>query len=107
MSKTKFLFVCTLNLQRSPTAESLFENHEKFEAKSAGTDTFAVKPISKQVIEWANIIFCMENIHKNFIIENFPEAKNKEIINLNIPDIYYRGDSKLIKVLKDKLKEYL
>ena len=107
MSKTKFLFVCTLNLQRSPTAEGLFENHERFEAKSCGIDILSEKQINEEIINWADIIFCMENIHKNFIIENFLEAKNKEIISLNIPDIYYRGDSKLIKVLKDKLKEYL
>ncbi|MCH8945838.1 MAG: phosphotyrosine protein phosphatase [Nanoarchaeota archaeon] len=107
MPKTKLLFVCILNLQRSPTAESLFKNHEKFEAKSCGIDILAEKQISKQIIEWANIIFCMEDIHKNFILENFPEMRNKKIIVFNIPDVYYRNDPKLVEVLRDKLKKYL
>ena len=105
--KTKLLFVCILNLQRSPTAESLFENHKKFEAKSCGIDVFAEKQISKQAVEWADIIFCMEDIHKNFIVKNFPQTQNKEIIVFNIPDVYYRNDPELIRILKEKLKKYL
>ena len=105
--KTKLLFVCLLNLQRSPTAESLFKNHEKSEAKSCGIGVFAEKQISKRAVEWADIIFCMEDLHKDFILENFPESQNKKIIVFNIPDIYYRDDSELIKILRDKLKGYL
>ena len=106
MPKTKLLFVCILNLQRSPTAESLFENYENYEAKSCGIDISAEKQISKQAVEWADIIFCMEDIHKNFIVKNFPQAQNKEIIVFNIPDIYYRDDPELIRILKEKLKKY-
>lgn len=105
--KKKLLFVCLLNLQRSPTAESLFKNHEKCKAKSCGIGVFAEKQISKQAVEWADIIFCMEDLHKDFILENFPESQNKKIIILSIPDIYYRDDSELIKILRAKLKIYL
>ena len=107
MKFSKFLFVCTLNLQRSPTAESFFNNHKKFEVKSCEIGIFAEKQISKQAVEWADIVFCMEDIHKDFILENFPEAQTKKIIIFNIPDIYYRDDPELIKILRDKLKEYL
>lgn len=107
MKKTKLLFVCILNLQRSPTAEGLFKNHENYEAKSAGIDISAVKIISKQAVEWADIIFCMEDIHKNFILENFSEVQNKKIIILSIPDVYYRNNPELVEILKDKLKRYL
>tara|TARA_Y100000296_G_scaffold69835_1_gene83995 strand:+ start:67 stop:387 length:321 start_codon:yes stop_codon:yes gene_type:complete len=105
--KTKLLFVCILNLQRSPTAEDLFKNHENYEAKSCGINISAVKIISKQAVEWADIIFCMEDIHKNFILENFSEAQNKKIIVFNIPDVYYRDDPELVVILRDKLKKYL
>ena len=107
MPKTKLLFVCTLNLQRSPTAESLFKNHEKSEAKSCGIGTFAEKQISKQVVKWADIIFCMEDLHKNFIVENFHEIKKKKIIVFNIPDVYYRNDPRLVGILIGKLRKYL
>lgn len=107
MKKKKLLFVCSANLQRSPTAEELFENNEKFEAKSAGTDVFAVNPLTNKTINWADVIFCMEGFHKDFILENFPEANEKEMINLDIPDIYYRNDPELIRILTRKLKRWL
>ena len=107
MKKKKLLFVCSANLQRSPTAESLFENNEKYEAKSAGTDVFAINPLTHKTINWADVIFCMEGFHKDFILENFQEANEKEIINLDISDIYYRNDPELIEILKEKLKKYL
>jgi hypothetical protein len=35
--KTKFLFVCSRNQWRSPTAETLFKNYPRYIARSAGT----------------------------------------------------------------------
>lgn len=34
--KTKLLFLCSANMDRSPAAEALFEGSTEFEAKSAG-----------------------------------------------------------------------
>ena len=106
--KIKLLFVCILNLQRSPTAESLFDNNEKYEAESCGIDIFAKKQINEKVIKWADIIFCMENIHKKFILERFPkESKGKKIIVLDIPDVYFRDDPELREILAEKLDNWL
>ena len=106
--KIKLLFVCILNLQRSPTAESLFDNNEKYEAESVGISELASKKISKSSVRWADIIFCMENIHKEFILEKFPkEAKGKKIIVLDIPDIYFRNDPELRGILAEKLDHWL
>ena len=49
----------------------------------------------------------MEKNHKDYIESNFQKLMKKEIIILNIPDVYYRNDPELIKILKEKLKEYL
>ncbi len=103
----RILFVCNANLQRSPTAESLFEdsNHE---AKSVGIHPLAQTSITKQSVEWADEIFVMENFQKDFILQRFSkQVKNKPIHVLNIPDVYYRDDPQLIKILKEKLKDYL
>ncbi len=105
--KKKLLFICTANWQRSPTAEALFKNSRNYEAKSAGTSPIAERPITSQAIKWADIIFCMEDLHKNYILENFPEAKNKKIIILNLPNIYLKNDPELVIILKEKLKKYL
>lgn len=102
----KLLFVCTENLQRSPTAALLFKK-TKHLVKSAGISLTAEKRLTKQAIIWADIIFVMEDMHKKYILDNFPEAKDKEIKVLNIPDIYMKNNPELIKILKEKLKEFL
>ncbi|MBS3081222.1 phosphotyrosine protein phosphatase [Candidatus Pacearchaeota archaeon] len=104
------LFVCTYNLQRSPTAEDIINNspyhNTKYNAKSAGISSIAKVKITKQSIEWSDMIFVMEHIHKEFLLKNFPGAK-KKIIVLDIPDMYLRNDPYLINLLKEKLKRYL
>ncbi|MBD3229617.1 MAG: hypothetical protein GF329_15660 [Candidatus Lokiarchaeota archaeon] len=54
----KLLFVCTANHDRSPTAEQLFkENHE---TKSAGIIKWSPTILNKDLIDWADKIFCMQ-----------------------------------------------
>jgi len=102
----RVLFVCTGNIDRSPTAESLLKEKESFEVKSAGTWMHARNRISKALIEWADLIFVMENHHKNVILSISPEAEEKVIV-LDIPDIYRRNDPELIEILKEKLTKHL
>ena len=107
--KTKLLFVCTANLDRSPAAESLFKDSDKYEAKSCGISPLAEIKVTKQAILWADEIFVMEPLHKRFLLENFPdELKNKpEIIILDVNNEYARNDSELEKLLRVKLVDLL
>jgi len=59
----KVLFVCTVNRFRSKTAEEIFKS--KFNVKSAGTSELANTPLSRELLEWADYIFVMEESHKN------------------------------------------
>jgi predicted protein tyrosine phosphatase len=103
----KLLFVCTANIDRSPTGEDIFRGQPGFEVKSAGTDDdYAATPISKELIEWADIIFCMEKHHRSKVMKKSPKAANKTVV-LDIPDIYARGDPELVKLLKDKVSKHL
>ncbi|RLI13114.1 phosphotyrosine protein phosphatase [Candidatus Bathyarchaeota archaeon] len=102
----RVLFVCTGNMDRSPTAESLLSSKKNFEVKSAGTWIHARNKISKDLIEWADVIFVMEDYHKDVILDICPEADNKVIV-LGIPDIYERNDPRLIEILKKKIAEHL
>lgn len=79
---------------------------EDFDVKSAGTWMYARKRVSKALIEWADIIFVMENYHKDAILSISPEAKEKVIV-LNIPDMYRRNDPRLVEILRKKLMEHL
>jgi predicted protein tyrosine phosphatase len=99
----KVLFVCSANMDRSPTAENLFNKICGFQAKSAGTATYARIKITQNLIEWADIIIPMEEKHKAAIIEIVAEAKNK-IRVLNIPDIYHYEQPELVTILQKELQ---
>jgi predicted protein tyrosine phosphatase len=103
MKKIKLLFLCSANMDRSPCAESLFEGSEKYEAKSAGLSELAEKKVSKEAIQWADVIFVMDERneqHKSILLKNFPEAKKKYIIILNISNKLCRYDKELERLLK-------
>ncbi|MBS7634347.1 phosphotyrosine protein phosphatase [Candidatus Bathyarchaeota archaeon] len=102
----RVLFVCTANIDRSPTAEALLKNLGEFEVQSAGIWFNARRRISESLIDWADIIFAMEDHHKEAILNLKPDAENKMVV-LNIPDIYPKNDPELIKILKMKLSESL
>lgn len=106
MKKKNVLFVCTGNINRSKTAEELFKNWERLEVKSAGIYWAASTPLSRELIDWANIIFVMEELHYNYIANWFPDALKKVVI-LGIKDIYITNDPELIKILKKNVPPYL
>lgn len=108
--KKHLLFICSGGLDRSPTAESLFENNPKFEAKSCGIyPLFLSSTLTRENLRWADYIFCMEHEHKADILERFPEIlrEKPEIIVLNISNKYVRTNPELARLLKIKLKEWL
>ena len=103
----KLLFVCSANIDRSPTGEDIFKDQLGFEVKSAGTEiAYATTPISEELIEWADVIFCMESHHRSSVLKINRKAANKTVV-LDIPDVYHRGDPELVKLLKNKLSKHL
>lgn len=102
------LFICSRNQWRSPTGEAIYKNHSGIFARSAGTEPSARIRISSKLIEWADIIFCMEKKHKVRIVDNFPDITHgKNIVVLNIPDEYQYMDEELIDMIKDTVEGYL
>lgn len=84
--KTKLLFVCSANQWRSPTAEWLFRDHPRHEARSAGTENGARIKITAGHIGWADMILCMEKKHADRLRERFPEElAGKPLVTLRIP----------------------
>lgn len=101
--KTKLLFLCSANMDRSPAAESLFKDSKKFEAKSAGLSELTENPVTTQAIKWADVIFVMDERkekHKSVLLKKFPEAKNKDIRILNITNEFCRYDKELERLLR-------
>lgn len=104
----KALFVCSRNEWRSPTAETIYKNHELINAKSAGTSPSARIKISQKHIDWADIIFVMEKKHRQIIAQKFGDSFDKQkIVVLDIPDDYQYMDEELIEELRIKVAPYL
>lgn len=104
----KLLFVCSQNRLRSPTAEVVFSAYPGVEAISAGTNNDATTPISADLIEWADVVFCMEKIHRNKLSSKFKAAfKTTKLVVLDIPDNYEYMDPELVRILKAKVPRYV
>jgi predicted protein tyrosine phosphatase len=104
----KLLFICSANLMRSPTAEKVFSRDEEIEAASAGINTDAQTPVSADLVEWADVVVAMEQVHKNFLQERFGYLlRRKRLAVLGIPDRYAYMDPELVRLLKEKVEPQL
>lgn len=102
------LFVCTQNLQRSPTAERVFSGRPGLEVASAGIARDAATPVSPELIRWADIVFVMEPWHRDALLRRFgPSLGDKRVICLEIPDRYWFMDPALIELLRARAEPYL
>lgn len=105
---TNVLFVCSANLDRSPTAEELFQCFPGIETDSAGTDNDAVTPLSEEHILWADLIIVMEKAHREKIRRRFKSIlKAQRLVCLDIPDHYKRGDPELTQLLEARVPKFL
>lgn len=94
------LFICNQNENRSKTAEELFSS--QFETKSAGL--YNEEPVSEKQMNWADLIIVMEEEQRKELSKRFPKQYlKKQIIDLDIPDIYFYNQPELVEVLKEKM----
>jgi len=104
----KVLFVCSANVDRSPTAEKVI--HEKYpdiETKSAGVHSMQAC-VNKEPLQWADVILCMEYWHKQLIQREYQESiSGKAIYCLDIPDEYSYMESYLIEEINSKFDKWL
>ena len=97
------LFVCGRNRLRSPTAERLFAGRGGFETASAGLNPDADVQVSPELLEWADLVFVMENAQRAKLTKNFSaHLRGKKIVCLKIPDDYEYMNPELIELLEAK-----
>jgi protein-tyrosine phosphatase len=107
VKKQKLLFVCSANWDRSPTAEEIYKHDPGFEVKSAGTEGYAKTRVNRRLVAWADIIFVMEDHHRDAIQRMFPDPQTAEKINvLSIADVFRFMDTALVNLLKEKVESY-
>lgn len=104
----RFLFVCSQNKLRSPTAEQLFSSRCGIEVASAGTNNDAENPLSAELVDWADIIFVMERTHRSKVQRRFRRVlKGKRIVCLDIPDEYGFMDPDLVRLFDARMRRHL
>lgn len=93
---------------RSRTAETIYAGEGRYGVRSAGLSPGAKNKVTGELIQWADLIFVMEEKHEWHIRSLFPEAtRNRKIIVLDIGDFYYYMDPRLIEVIHKKVDPYL
>ena len=108
IDRVRVLFLCNQNRLRSPTAEVLFRDRPGLEVKSAGCRTDSVAPVTREMLEWADLIFVMEKSQRNLIRKRFEDIyQHKRMVCLYIEDIYDYMDPTLIRLLTERVEPHL
>jgi len=104
------LFICSANKDRSRTAEDFFtEKFPKYQFDSAGTNQkicnqLGTTFINQEQLEWADIVYVMEQKHFQAIKSIFGNTNISKIEVLDIKDVYEYGATELKLMLEAKLK---
>ena len=91
----KILFLCLFGKDRSGTAAELYHGFYGVEAKHGGVHAKAHTPVTWGMIQWAEIIICMESGHRTKLRELFPELSAVRVRCLDIPNVYEKGSTRL------------
>ena len=76
-------------MMRSPTAERMFSKRADLEVRSAGTATDALARVNDQMLDWADLIFIMDEQQRRSLRRRFTGHPALErLICLEIPDEY-------------------
>jgi predicted protein tyrosine phosphatase len=67
----------------------------------------AARPCTAELVDWADVILCMEDLHRDEVLRQFPSAVRKRIVVLDVADVYYRDDPRLVLALRAKLGEWM
>ena len=104
----RVLFICRLNRYRSATAERLFCKRKDLDVLSAGTQQDARVRVNERMLEWADVIFTMDEMQLESMREMFPAHPALDrVVCLDIADEYTFMDPRLIKLLEEKVEAHL
>ncbi|MDF1798793.1 MAG: phosphotyrosine protein phosphatase [Planctomycetota bacterium] len=97
----KLLFVCRRNQWRSPTAEKVYARDPRFDVRSAGLSSSAVRRLTAKDVAWAERIFVMESEHKSQLQAAFRDELGRRPVHvLKIPDEHGFMDPELVEPIR-------
>ena len=106
--KKRVLFVCTHNEVRSLTAEHVYRGRQDLEIRSAGLASHAKNPVTKDAVNWADLVVVFEPQHADKIKKQFPEERSRtDLVCLKLADKFEYKSPKLVFKLVSKLRPYL
>lgn len=104
----RYLFVCSQNKLRSPSAEQIFSDWPGIEVVSAGTNHDAENPLTPELVRWADVVVVMEKTHRSKLQRKFRSVlSGQRVICLDVPDNYKFMEPALIDLLKAKMLRFL
>ena len=105
----RVLTVCSANMLRSPTiAVVLSMPPYDYNTRSAGTHSFALVPVTEDLLMWADEVVCADTEHALAIRDKMMEYQlDKPIVNLRIPDNYEYRNPELILMIRRRYDEIL
>lgn len=104
----RVLFVCRLNQSRSATAERIFCKRPDLEVRSAGTSSDALVRVNRRMLDWADVVFIMDDDQRQAIGRMFPaHAALERLICLDIPDDFAFLEPELVRLLKERVPQHL
>jgi predicted protein tyrosine phosphatase len=100
----RVLTVCSANMLRSPTiALVLSAEPYNFNTRSAGTEGYALIPVTEDLLVWADEVVCADTEHALWVRNKMMEwMLDKPIVDLQIPDNYEYRNPKLIEMIKER-----
>lgn len=106
------LFVCSANKERSKTAEDYFSSiYPDINFNSCGInikycEKEGTNPISKSLLDWADLIFVMESKHAKSVKTHSGGKYGGNLVILSIEDKYTYYQKELIEILVTKTLKY-
>jgi predicted protein tyrosine phosphatase len=103
----RVLCVCSAGILRSATAAHVLAAPPfNLNTRNVGTASYALIPVTEDLIQWADYIICMEAEHEVYVRNKMMEwLYNKPIMTLDIEDIYEYRNSDLVKLIEEKFSE--
>jgi predicted protein tyrosine phosphatase len=104
----RVLFLCQYNQQRSPTAERLFGKRADLDVRSAGVSVGAMTRVNAHMLEWADVIFIMDDEQRVALDRMFPEHPALvRLVCLDIPDQFIFLQPELVDLLHQRVTPHL
>jgi predicted protein tyrosine phosphatase len=102
------LFICHFNKKRSATAERVFGKDPTLEVLSAGTSDEALVQVNQRMLEWADIVFVMDDDQIRELRRMFPgHPAVDRLVCLEILDVYHFLDPELVTLLQERTLPHL